>query len=81
MIFIVKVVNCVIRHGVGTFVDRDAKMAYIGDWEGNKRSGVGKLISLEDGGVIYEGGYKNNKKHGKGTYSRGNEKYTGTLNM
>jgi hypothetical protein len=38
---------------------------YIGYWESNNREKYGKLLN-EKSQIVYEGGYKNGKKHGKG---------------
>jgi hypothetical protein len=38
---------------------------YIGEFKNNKREGKG--VSFEQNGDFYEGGWIDNKKHGRGT--------------
>ena len=81
MIFLIITSGNVIRGGEGQFVDRDSKLSYIGEWEVNKRSGLGKILSLETGEVIYDGGFLKNKKCGMGKLKKGDETYVGMFNM
>ncbi|CAF1016231.1 unnamed protein product [Rotaria sordida] len=73
------------KHGKGTFVwGPDTKYAddkYTGDWVDDVRTGQGVYVYV--GGSHYEGQYKYNKEHGKGTLVWGpdtkwaGDKYTG----
>ena len=62
-------------HGKGTFVDRNDDIEYLGEFAFHRRSGKGKLKSLD---FVYEGEFKNNLKHGFGKIDfNGNRWYEG----
>ena len=54
-----------LRHGKGVYVGND--FICEGGWVQNRMQGHGRKIYLS--GQVYEGGFSNDKKHGRGTYS------------
>ena len=54
-----------LRHGLGVYVGTD--FICEGHWVRNRMQGHGRKIYLS--GQVYEGGFANDKKHGRGTYS------------
>jgi hypothetical protein len=52
------------RDGIGTFLFSNTGNKYVGEWKNDKANGKGKTEYKN--GDFYEGGYKDNRKHGKG---------------
>ena len=67
-----------LRHGTGTLTcyneDGYVDSKYIGNWENNKKNGIG---SFESGDSKYSGEWKNDKKNGIGTFENTDYQYTG----
>ena len=52
------------RHGQGKYIWNSGDH-YTGEWVSSMKSGFGRLYSIAEN-QIYEGHFKNNKKHGEG---------------
>ena len=69
------------RHGAGTRLYKDRKtVAFTGHYKYGRWDGPGKFYAA-DGRLVYEGEYKNDVQHGRGTWYGGEheecEKYEG----
>ena len=58
----------ILRHGKGTYYNKDNKYIYKGNFDFDKYDGYGEYRDLSNG-VIYEGNYWANLMHGKGRLS------------
>ena len=54
-----------VRHGLGVYVGND--FICEGHWVENRMQGRGRKIYMS--GQVYDGGFANDKKDGRGTYS------------
>ncbi|MGL4948649.1 MAG: hypothetical protein ACRC42_04735, partial [Mycoplasma sp.] len=69
--------NFTTREGRGAFYFTDDETKWIGYWEKNMKGKYGKLYG-KNNKLIYEGGYKDGRRHGKGVlYYTSGEKFDG----
>jgi len=65
------------KHGRGIFLERNKGFVYRGKWEYDKRNGEGSLTSLGTSDYLFDGEFKDNKKHGFGRLVTPHVKYAG----